>query len=144
MSDEDDQNDMFGDDDHGNDLSKYQALADVDMDRWPKVMAELVDVFRAEALRHKMAATEEAADKLARWLVLTLGGYFGGRPMYLPKGDKLEIALRDTHIWQEFSGNNVPELAVKFKLTTVRIYDILAQQRTLHRAKVQPQLPFQE
>ncbi len=144
MSDEDDQNDMFGDDDHGNDLSKYQALSDVDRDRWPHTMAELVDVFTAEARRHSMAGTEDAAGKLARWVVLVLAEHFGGRQAYLPKGKQLKEALRDTQIWQDFKGQNHDELAKKYDLTVVRIYSIVNRQLMLHRTKVQPQLPFDE
>jgi len=130
-------------DTHGNDLSQAE-LASVDDHRWPKAMAEMVDVLSASAIRQGVAAKKEDADHLARFVVVTLGHHFGGRQIYLPKGDILDAAIRDKKIWQEFNGKNVVQLAIKYKLSEVAIYKILSQQRALHRAKVQPSLPFGE
>lgn len=135
------QDDIFGDDTHGNDLSKAE-FNDVDEHRWPKAMAEFIDVLAASALRNGMVSTPEDAKQYARWAVLTLGKHFGGRQVYLPKGDKLLSALRDNQIWHDFNGKNHEDLAARHGLTVVRVYKIIAEQRHLHIEKLQPQLPF--
>jgi len=135
------QNDIFGDDTHGNDLLASELEA-VDLHRWPRMLAELVDVYSAAATREGIVQEEEKAQRIARWVVLTLGQHFGGRQFYIPQGGALRIALRDTKIWSEFTGNNVSELAGKYHLSEVQIYKIIKEQRALHRAKVQPQLPL--
>lgn len=129
---------LFGDDTHGNDLSRANVEG-LDDRHWPRAMAELVDVFTAAAVREEIAVGDEA-QALARWAVLTLGNHFGGRQTYLPKGESLRSAMRDQQIWQEFNGRNQDELARKFDLTVIRVYQILSEQRALHRDKIQPRL----
>lgn len=136
------QEDIFGDDIGGNDL--LQAVATLDDHHWPYRLTEMVEVMAAAALRQGMAADQAEALRLAHWAVLVVADHFGGRQTYLPRGDSLRRALRDNHIWHEFNGRNVDELGSKYKMSAVRIYSILAEQRALHRAKVQPQLPFPE
>lgn len=135
------QDDIFGDDTHGNDLT-HAKVAEIDEHRWPKAMAEFIDVLAASALRSKLVANEAEAQKYARWCVLTLGKHFGGRQVYLPKGDHLDKALRDNQIWHEFNGKNHEALAEKYRLTVVGIYRIIATQRQLHINRIQPKLPL--
>lgn len=145
MSDQkhEEQHDFFGDDTHGNDLSSAQ-VASIDDHRWPKTMSEFVEVLSAAAVRQGISKDKTAANEIARWAVLTLGVHFGGRQVYLPKGDVLHTALRDMQMWQEFTGHNHEQLASKYKLSVVAVYKIIGQQRALHMAKVQPRLPLEE
>ena len=136
------QSDILGEDTHGNNLLAAEAAVELDDSRWPKTMAELVDVYTSAAVREGIAPDTDRANHIARWVVLTLGQHFGGRMTYLPRGDQLKTALRHNQIWAEFTGNNVEALASKYKLSSVRVYKIIQEQRALHRAKVQPQLPF--
>lgn len=121
------------------------ALDDPELrpDRWPRAMVELIDVFTAGAQRAGLADSPAAAQRIARWAVLTLAEYGGGRQLYLPKGEGLRLALRDAQIWQEFDGRNTAALAIKHRLTTVRVYQILAEQRALRRGRTQPELPLE-
>lgn len=138
----DEQQDIFGDDTHGNDLSKAD-VANIDDHRWPKAMAEMIEVLAAAAQRHGLATDQGGAKEMARWVVMTLGQYFGGRQVYLPKGDILRAAIRDNQIWQEFTGHNHEALGIKYGVSTVWVYKIIEQQRAIHLARVQPQLPFE-
>ncbi len=70
---------------------------------WPKTLVELIEFLGHEAERQRMFDSREQAFVVARWVVLSLGQYFGGRQFYLPKGDKLALAIRDHQIWSEFS-----------------------------------------
>jgi Mor family transcriptional regulator len=98
-------------------------------DVWPKLLVEMLQVVQA--------AYSEAGAKpdLARGLAITglraLARYHGGRTFYLPRGDKLEQALRNAQIWDEFSGKNVGDLSAKYRLTEQMVYQVLAEQRAI-------------
>lgn len=100
-----------------------------DRSAWPKQMAELADVLLALFLKRK-CSTEESISA-ARAVVLELAFYFGGRPLYIPRGDRLRIAQRNAEIWARFNGGNVVELAEEFQVTSIHLYSILAEQRAL-------------
>lgn len=106
--------------------------------KWPKALADLVSVIEAAYLRAGDAP--EAARTRAFVTVRALSRYAGGRQLYMPKGDVLERALRDRDIWARYKGNNVDDLAEAFELTVVQIYSIIAEQRALHRQRLQPSL----
>ncbi len=58
---------------------------------------------------------------------LALGREFGGMSLYLPKIESALRNWRDRNIRSEFTGANIPELARKYKLTSVRVRQILGQ-----------------
>lgn len=102
--------------------------------RWPQALVDMHGVIE-HVLRNQPAAAD-----LATAVTRALAHYMGGVQWYLPKDDKLEIALRDRAIWREFSGNNVLMLARKYKLSTQQIGNICVTQRALHLKKIQPDL----
>jgi Mor family transcriptional regulator len=106
--------------------------------KWPKALVDLVSVIEAAHLRAGDAP--EVAQRRAFVTVRALSNYAGGRQLYMPKGDVLERALRDREIWGKYKGNNIDDLAETFDLTVVQIYSIIAEQRTLHRNRIQPSL----
>lgn len=67
------------------------------------------------------ALAESLAKHLADWLALS----WGGQQVYLPKDNQRRAAL----IWQEFDGNNVPELASKYGVCIHTIYRIIKRER---------------
>ncbi|MFX6383803.1 Mor transcription activator family protein, partial [Acinetobacter baumannii] len=69
----------------------------------------------------------------AREVVLALAVYFGGRPLYLPKGAMLETALLHARIWHEFNGRNTEELADRYRLTVRQVQKIIKQQMRYRR-----------
>lgn len=106
--------------------------------KWPKALANLVDV--VEAAYRRAGDDQELARKRAFITVRALSRYAGGRQLYIPKDDVLERALRDQEIWERHRGNNVDDLAEAYGLTVVQVYSILAEQRVLHRQRMQPSL----
>lgn len=119
-------------------LAGRETLSDADTRAWPKILASLVDVMVAHYRRR--GRSEDAARDEAEAAVITLAHYLGGRVFYLPRDTRLRLALRDTRIWAEFSGNNAPELAERYNLTLNQIYNILREQRALHRKRHEPEL----
>ncbi|HTN30690.1 MAG TPA: Mor transcription activator family protein [Pseudomonas sp.] len=106
--------------------------------KWPKALADLVSVIEAAHLR--AGDGPEVAQRRAFITVRALSRYAGGRQLYMPKDDVLERALRDREIWAKYKGNNIEDLADTFGLTVMQIYAIIAEQRTLHRQRIQPSL----
>lgn len=108
--------------------------------RWPSLLVEVIDVMQAELQRQKVAEPE--AKLTASKLVGVMAHYFGGKSFYLPAGDKIKEALRDVQIYQDFTGNNVPELIKKYRLSESTIYAIFRTQRALQRKRHQMDLNF--
>ncbi|WP_323905339.1 Mor transcription activator family protein [Aeromonas veronii] len=97
--------------------------------KWPKALAELVDVLACELVRGGMVP--ELAKAQARKLALVQAHYMGGRAYYIPTGDHLKAALRDRAIWDEFNGRNIDVLARRYKLSAPQIYAIISSQRKI-------------
>lgn len=116
------------------DLDLDKVPVDEARERWPRTLVEMHAVIRA------VLRAQDDREQLSDAIVRSLSLYFGGRTWYLPSNEKLEIALRDRAIWEEFDGRNVYALAEKYHLTDRMITAILAQQRALHRKKIQPSL----
>ncbi|CAJ1811082.1 hypothetical protein OPFLODJI_01648 [Aeromonas hydrophila] len=106
--------------------------------KWPKALAELVDVLACELVRGGMEP--ELAKAQARKLALVQAHYMGGRAYYIPTGDHLKAALRDRAIWDEFNGRNIDQLARKHGLSVPQTYAVVAEQRGLIRCRVQRDL----
>lgn len=106
--------------------------------KWPKALAELVDVLACELRRNGMAA--EKASAQARKLALVQAHYMGGRAYYIPTGDHLKAALRDRAIWDEFNGRNIDQLARKHGLSVPQTYAVVAEQRQLMKCRMQHDL----
>ncbi|MDG4811678.1 Mor transcription activator family protein [Hydrogenovibrio sp. 3SP14C1] len=107
--------------------------------RWP---ARLVEIFDVISMTLDRKACIQGSDKseLASVIVTAIAFHFGGRNFYLPSNEKLERAIRDIQIWKDFTGNNIPELSKKYKLSEVSIHNVLATQRKIRHDKVQPKL----
>ncbi|WP_323913415.1 Mor transcription activator family protein [Aeromonas veronii] len=106
--------------------------------KWPKALAELVDVLACELVRGGMEP--DLAKAQARKLALVQAHYMGGRAYYIPTGDHLKAALRDRAIWDEFNGRNIDQLARKHGLSVPQTYAVVAEQRGLARRRLQPDL----
>ncbi len=125
--------------DHVNDVA--------DDDRaWPRSLAELVDVLADDAISRGSEECEAFAH--ARRTIALIAHYFGGRMFYIPRNDKLRVALRDNQIWRRFVDPReritITELAVEYDLTDQQLYTIIRQQKKLTISRKQRQLPLSE
>lgn len=133
------QDELFPADDNLEQLLTHMGDAEQGKHRWPKQLADMVDVLADHyQRRRKMSGGDAAAE--ATQVITVLAHYFGGRLTYIPKDEKLQLALRDNLIWLEYNYRNVPQLAHKHKLTEAQVYNIIREQRALHVAKVQPDM----
>lgn len=106
--------------------------------KWPAALVDMTDVAAAALARDGVDVA--IARRQAVTVMRALAIYHGGRKFYLPNGEALDRALRNMRIWDDFNGNNVDDLARRYRLSDVQIYAILSEQRTLHRRKTQPDL----
>lgn len=89
--------------------------------RIPVMLNNLISVFEAE-LKDKI----KQPDRTAQRLVTRLANYFGGISIYLPTNNRLSIALRNVEIFNAYNkGKSIHELAAKYKLTYVQIYNVV-------------------
>lgn len=73
------------------------------------------------------AIAQQAAMAVGEHLVTA----WGGQQIYFPK----DIARRNARMYDEFKGDNAPELASKYSLSTAAVYQIIASERERRRMK---------
>ncbi|WP_083390276.1 Mor transcription activator family protein [Shewanella algae] len=57
---------------------------------------------------------------VAEVLATILSSYLGGQDLYIPKGERLNVALRNIRIWRELKGNNLERLSHQYDLSEWR------------------------
>jgi Mor family transcriptional regulator len=67
----------------------------------------------------------------------------GGSSFYVMKGLRFRLSQRDRRIVDEFTGNNIEQLAAKHGLSDMRIRQILAAARAEHIARNQGRLDLE-
>lgn len=91
---------------------------------WSSFLTELVDVV-ADYQESKKGLEPDKAVEEAQNVIAVISHYFGGRNIYLPKGDRLWRAMRNIAIFKAFNGSNHTELSIKYKLSVTMIYNII-------------------
>lgn len=131
-----DQPELFGEDPDQLEAILESLEADQKDDvvgRMPAMLQSLVALVDKELERLGMPNK----DRAARAIVIAMSTYFRGMQLYIPRDEKLRIALRDIRIYQECNGRNHDALAVKYGLTTIQIYAIVRQQKAADRKRRQ-------
>jgi Mor family transcriptional regulator len=109
--------------------------------RWPEKMAELFDIEYSYNTKQGMSEDDAAADAAAR--VILICDYLGGSVTYLPRGDTLRQAVRDSAAYRRHTGRNTESLARELGITTTNFYALLARERKRRVRKMQGRL-FEE
>ncbi|WP_160286850.1 Mor transcription activator family protein [Pseudomonas knackmussii] len=101
--------------------------------RWEGTLMEMVEL--AEHALRDALGDQDNVPLLARQVVLQICDTMGGSIIYLPRGERLRVAIRDASIFREWRDGNrsIPELVRKHRLAMQTVYDIIARQRALHR-----------
>lgn len=121
-------------------LLEHAADVEVPDEKWAGTLAGLVDMLAADFQRRGRA--EEDAVNEAQRVVALIAQDFGGRPVYLPRGDRLKQALVARQIYHLHNGRNTDDLAQRFGYTVRHIQRIYAEQRAIEIRKRQAQLPI--
>lgn len=122
-------------------LSRLDELPDDDAavkKAWPKFLRELIEVLKDELFRSGLPKDDVL--KLAQKLVARQAHHLGGRMVYIPRDERLKLALRDMEIYDNYNGGNSRNLAEHYKLTQQRICNIVKEQHGLFRKRHQPEL----
>lgn len=106
--------------------------------KWPQSLADMLSV--VEAALMKAGEDRHCARRHAFTMVRAISKFAGGRSLYVAQGKHLERALRDRALWELHNGHNVEELAERAGITVVQVYNIIAEQRKLARARHQSDL----
>jgi len=125
--------DMFGME--GVTLDDVDSLLDEEEEeRWPEAVRQMYDLFKHEL---EKAGVD---DSIAINLISATCQNFGGMQFYLGRGKSLERHLRNLKIWNDFNGNNVPELIKKYDASYSQVYRVIKKMRQRELNKRQPQL----
>ncbi|MFZ3159103.1 MAG: Mor transcription activator family protein [Rhodoferax sp.] len=79
------------------------------------------------------ALTDDELVVMSVNLVLQLVSSFGGIAVYIPNGIKYFKAPMNASIAKEFKGNNIRQLAMKHKISDMRVRQILQEQADLKK-----------
>ena len=134
--------DLFGAEGlEGVDIDQLAAQLEDSSHAWPDTLAELVDVLVATFER--LGRPYDAAIKDARVVVYAIARHCGGRPIYLPNGHTIDLALRAAQIYHDWSRNRpIAVLAREHGITLAGVYEIIARQRKLRFKRQQQELPL--
>ena len=134
LTNQNNQNEMFNDLLDPSLLEHLESL-EPEQKNWPSLLLELHEI-----VQKRLAVRGIDMPELAFECVLDIGEHIGGMQVYLPRGDRLRMQIRDIKIWNEFNGSNINALTRKYKLTAQSIYKICAKMRKIESAKRQPDL----
>ena len=90
-------------------------------DDYPEQLADLAGVLFERLRRYEMSEDDAARLPWIRWKRCAIDSWaVASMPKY--------NSQRDDEIWRKFNGKNHAELAKHYRLTVVRIYQILARE----------------
>nr|WP_067289822.1 Mor transcription activator family protein [Marinobacterium profundum] len=138
---EEEQHDLLGDSSFCDELLDHlDEIPDEVRKKWPKDLANLIDIYQAAMQRRGYSANE--ARSIAHTLMAEQSMYCGGRHVYIPKGDRFRQAVRDVELFRDWHDRGIvpDDLASHYKISTQHVYRIIKEQRGLHMKKVQPEL----
>jgi Mor family transcriptional regulator len=78
---------------------------------WPFLLIELIDIL-AKFYEEREELDPDLSMEKVRAVILTIANCRGGRAMYIPRDDKLKLAIRDQAIFKAFNGSNHFELSI--------------------------------
>lgn len=119
-------------------LADHIGDLDLPSEKWAATLAALVD--HLTDFYRRNGRSDEAAVGEAQKVVALLAYDFGGRPIYLPRGDRLQQALIARQIYLLHNGRNVEELAERFGYTVRHVQRVYAEQRSIEIRKRQSNL----
>lgn len=90
------------------------------------IVNELNDIISAEAITLPIDA--RLAEQFAQNLVIKLRHYYGGIPLYIPKG-KPDLSSRNKKICDKFNGKNMREVCREFDLCAQQVRKIIKSER---------------
>ena len=100
--------------------------------KYPEVLSDLAT--NVSELMVKRGVDESEASELGVQIAESIRRDWGGMSIYIPKGAKFDIEKRDQEIFSEWDGKNTLELCRKYKISIVRLYQIINMVRIERRS----------
>lgn len=104
-------------------------------ENYPEQLEHMGQIIYQELLSMNLPQSQATQKALSMVEALRVG--LGGGVFYIPRGLGYQLSLRDEKIWNEFTGNNIPELAIKYELSHMQIRNVLSIARARETAKKQ-------
>lgn len=95
---------------------------------YPEYYADLADQIGGK-LVEKLGVGLERAAAIGYEIAEYMRKHHSGGSIYLAKGERYELSLRDKEIYESCNGRNYADLARKYGRTDVRIYQIVKRVR---------------
>ncbi|MDP8098535.1 Mor transcription activator family protein [Pasteurella atlantica] len=93
----------------------------------PRNIALHVFVDDVNVIINEIIKKEITGDKRKEYLLKRLSCRYGGLSFYIPKGYIRRTQRKKARLKKEFNGSNHNQLAVKYKLSVQRVYEILRE-----------------
>lgn len=109
-------------------------------ENYPTILAEIAEIIRLR-LRQESCLEDDKACQIALDAAEHVRQQFGGQAsIYIPIGLSYDCAQRDLEIYSAWTGHNFSEVAKKFKLSEMRVRQIVRYVSAHERAKRQSTL----
>lgn len=100
--------------------------------KWPDLLFSTRETLRALFTSKGIANPDDLADAA----VLELTETIGGLQVYFPRGQSIKRAIRNQAIYRQAGKVSATDLARKYGITSIQVYNIINQQTEAHRVKV--------
>lgn len=80
-----------------------------------ELFAELLDVVARQLVELGICADQ--AQLVAAFIVDFLGAYWAGQSITFPKDEHYQLTLKELEAWDMYTGNNLDQVARRFKMT---------------------------
>lgn len=104
----------------------------------PEILTDLAKHVEKELVESGME--NDNARFIAMGAAVRVAKAWGGNLVYIPLNVRFHLAERDVQIYNEFNGTNHRELAKKYGISIVWLYQIIRQVRRERSSQLQPQL----
>lgn len=99
--------------------------------KWPAVLAELYDI-TSDGLKNA-GYKQEDCQSISGIVIKALSAMGGGKQFYMPVSGSWERSVRDTQLFQDFTGTNIEDLVRKYGISLQLVYSIIRKQRDINR-----------
>lgn len=103
---------------------------------YPEVLEDLGGILGEALVKHGLK--KDLASEIAWDAVETVRKSWGGRPVYIPKAEQIELSARDHEMYDRFQRSLWPyaALAKTYNLSEMRIRQIVKRARMARRQKL--------
>lgn len=107
-----------------------ESIASEQMKAWAPMLGSMYDVTLAAINRN---GGKGGNDALAQAVVLDIAQFFGGKLVYIPRGENIKRELRDQEIAKRLGREKANDLAAEYRLSVQTIYAIARKQQKLRK-----------